>query len=76
MQLAAIAVVMAVPSASRVAHAQGSSDATVLDAREAFRKKDRARLALTRASAAAVRVRSSCQLAPNHARWVGSPGPT
>jgi len=55
MQLAAIAILMAVPSASRVAHAQGSSDATVLDAREAFRKKDRARLALTRASAAAER---------------------
>jgi soluble lytic murein transglycosylase len=55
MQLAVIAVLMAVPSAPRVAHAQSSSDATVLDAREAFRKKDRARLALTRASAAAER---------------------
>ena len=54
LQCAALAGALAVGVAPAPALAQGG-DATVLDAREALRKKDRARLAMARATAAAER---------------------
>jgi len=54
MQCAALAATLAIGVSPRPALAQGG-DATILDAREAFRKKDRARLEATRAAAAAER---------------------
>ena len=54
LQCAALAATLAVGIAPRPAVAQGD-DATILDAREAFRKKDRARLETLRAAAAAER---------------------
>jgi len=54
LQCAALAGALAVGVAPAPALAQGG-DATVLDAREALRKKDRVRLAMARATAAAER---------------------
>ena len=54
LQVATILLALGVVAVPRVAAAQGA-DATALDARDAFRRKDRSRLAIDRASAAAER---------------------
>ena len=51
---AVLALALGLGAAPRIARAQGG-DATVVDAREAFRKKDLSRLAIARATAAAER---------------------